>query len=252
MTSASTRSPRIVYVGTAGWVVPASERETSAGDSHLKQYAASLNAVEINSSFHRHHRRETYERWTATVPSRFRFAVKLPKAITHDGDFKFDANVLERFAGEVQGLGAKLAVILVQFPPRLQFESRKAARFFRTLQSNLDALIACEPRHSSWGAERASDLLARYKIARVAADPAPWNGAGEPGGWPGLIYYRQHGSPRRYYSKYADTWLHQLNVRLKASTVTSNWCMFDNTVLGHAYANAKALHALMGDDDQNV
>jgi uncharacterized protein YecE (DUF72 family) len=39
---------------------------------------------------------------------------------------------------------------------------------------------------------------------------------------------------------------------LKASTATRNWCMFDNTVLGHAYANAKALHALMGDDDQNV
>jgi len=40
-------------------------------------------AAEINSSFYRPHRRTIYERWGASVPETFRFAVRIPKAITH-------------------------------------------------------------------------------------------------------------------------------------------------------------------------
>jgi uncharacterized protein YecE (DUF72 family) len=40
--------------------------------------------VEINSSFYRPHRTGTYERWAAFVLEEFRFAVKVPKATTHE------------------------------------------------------------------------------------------------------------------------------------------------------------------------
>ena len=36
------------------------------------------------TAFYRQHRRATYERWAASVPRDFRFAVKIPKTMTHE------------------------------------------------------------------------------------------------------------------------------------------------------------------------
>ena len=74
----------MLILGTAGWRVPSNlgDRFPDSG-SQLARYAAVFNGTEINSSFHRPHRTSTYLRWGASVPDAFRFAVKLPKAITH-------------------------------------------------------------------------------------------------------------------------------------------------------------------------
>jgi uncharacterized protein YecE (DUF72 family) len=73
------------FVGTAGWSFDRryAGHFPEAG-SQLERYSRSLNAAEINSSFHRPHRRSTYERWPASVPEDLRFSVKLPKTITHE------------------------------------------------------------------------------------------------------------------------------------------------------------------------
>lgn len=71
------------------------------------------------------------------------------------------------------------------------------------------AFLVCEPRHASWFTPEAEETLIELEVARVAADPARVPAAGEPGGWPGLVYFRLHGS-----------------------------CIFDNTVLGAATRNA--------------
>lgn len=78
------------------------------------------------------------------------------------------------------------------------------------------------------------------EVARVAADPARVPAAGEPGGWPGLVYFRLHGSPRTYYSAYDEEYLDALASRLAehAAAGRQAWCIFDNTVLGAATRNA--------------
>jgi hypothetical protein len=51
-------------IGTAGWSIGAEYRDAfPAEGSLLERYAARFDTVEINSSFHRPHRRSTYERW---------------------------------------------------------------------------------------------------------------------------------------------------------------------------------------------
>src|SRR5581483_5485928 len=104
-------------IGTAGWAVTERPVAAEAG-SHLERYARKLNAVEINSSFHRPHRTSTYARWAAATPADFRFAVKLPKAMTHERNLKDCGALLDRFMAEVAGLGEKLGVLLVQLPPK--------------------------------------------------------------------------------------------------------------------------------------
>jgi uncharacterized protein YecE (DUF72 family) len=76
--------PPRIFIGCAGWSIARAHAQAfpEAG-THLKRYAQLLPAVEINSSFYRPHRPQTYARWAASTPQTFRFAVKLPRAITH-------------------------------------------------------------------------------------------------------------------------------------------------------------------------
>ena len=54
----------MTLVGCAGWSLPrAVQEQFGAGDSHLARYATRFSAVEINSSFHRPHKRSLYEKW---------------------------------------------------------------------------------------------------------------------------------------------------------------------------------------------
>jgi uncharacterized protein YecE (DUF72 family) len=231
----------MLFLGTAGWSVPASVGGTG---SQLERYARVLNAVEINSSFRKVHRRATYERWARVTPETFRFSVKLPKAITHASTFANDE--LEQFLENVGGLGDKLAVLLVQFPPSRAFDTRAVQVLSDALRQRTSAAIACEPRHASWFAEDVSDWLAERHITRVAADPSRAGGADVPGGWGGLRYFRLHGSPKVYYSAYDEKFLRALNMKITPSGKLT-WCVFDNTVLGAAFENAKFMTALAGD-----
>ena len=191
------------HIGTAGWALPAPVRDTfPAGASNLERYAGRLGAVEINSSFYRPHRRVTYERWAASVPAEFRFAVKLPKAITHERRLRDCEEPLARFAEEIAGLGGKRGPVLIQLPPNLAFDTAEADAFFKMLDAIVGGAAVCEPRHPTWFEAAADALLVRRRIARVAADPARVPGAETPGGWLGVAYLRLHGSPQIYRSGY--------------------------------------------------
>jgi uncharacterized protein YecE (DUF72 family) len=94
----------VIRIGTAGWSIPKEHAEPfPIAGSHLERCGAVLNAVEINSSFYRPHRTATYERRAASMPEHFRFAVKVPKAITHERRLKDAGNLLDQFRSEVSG-----------------------------------------------------------------------------------------------------------------------------------------------------
>ncbi|HEU0149344.1 MAG TPA: DUF72 domain-containing protein [Bradyrhizobium sp.] len=227
-----------LLLGTAGWNVPTSSRERVGGaGSHLERYAQALSAVEINSSFYRPHRLQTYERWARVTPDDFRFSVKVPKVVTHSPEAQ-QADI-DRFMQETAGLGGKLAVFLVQFPPGKAYEEDSARQLFDALQASTPVPLVCEPRHASWFTDEVDRWLTERKISRVAADPSRAAEADQPGGWRGLQYVRLHGSPRIYYSAYEASFVRRLDARLTAMVETSDvWCIFDNTAEGAAMENA--------------
>lgn len=238
---------RRIFVGTAGWSVPRlSTHRCPTEGTHLQRYSLVFNCAEINSSFHRPHAAATYAKWSACTPSDFRFAVKIPRSITHDEELRRSRRALTRFLAETAGLGKKRGPLLVQLPPSLSFDARVATRFFQGLREQHGGLVVCEPRHETWFSVRAEALLVRYKIARVAADPPPVKGADIPGGWKGIVYYRLHGSPRKYWSKYEGEFVDALAKALRAARpLSSVWCVFDNTASGAALENAWELNALL-------
>ena len=233
-----------LYVGTAGWSLPKAEQPRfPAGGSHLERYAAVLPAAEINSSFYRPHRPATYARWAETVPAGFRFSVKVPKAVTHGLRLAGAGGALDAFLAETTALGEKLGCLLVQLPPGLRYDARVASTFLSVLRRRHGGAVAVEPRHPSWFEPGPERLLVKHGAARVAADPAVVPAAGGPGGDRSTVYYRLHGSPRVYDSDYDEGYLDALAGRLRAAARDAEavWCVFDNTAVGAATANALGL-----------
>jgi uncharacterized protein YecE (DUF72 family) len=233
-------------IGCAGWTIHRQYASSfpSLG-SQLERYAQCLTAVEINSSFHRPHRRATYERWAAAVPDGFAFAVKAPHEITHRLRLAGASAALDAFLTQATGLGDKLGPVLLQLPPSLAFDPERVRSFFAALRSCFEGSVVCEPRHPDWFTARADDLLTEFRISRVAADPPRVGTVAEPGGWNGLRYFRLHGSPRLYYSEYRSDQLERFAQQLvpMGSPPTQAWCIFDNTASGAAIVNALALQA---------
>jgi uncharacterized protein YecE (DUF72 family) len=231
-----------LFVGCAGWSIPRqSAGRFPAGGTHLERYARRLPAVEINTSFYRPHLPATYQRWAAAVPEHFRFAVKVPRAITHERRLAESDELLRTFLEQARHLGHNLGPLLVQLPPSLLFDEARAGAFFTLLRAEFAGQVVCEPRHASWFAPAADALLRQARVSRVAADPAPVPQAAEPRDWGGLVYYRLHGSPVMYESAYSQADLLRLRDRLERARPAPAWCIFDNTALGAASENALAL-----------
>lgn len=229
-----------IRIGTAGWSIPrASAVRFEAGGTHLQRYAKQMNCCEINSSFHRPHAVSTYAKWRDSTPSEFRFAVKVPRTITHELKLRDAREPLLAFLDQSSGLGAKRGPLLMQLPPSLGFDIALVDPFLRLLRSVHDGAVVCEPRHGTWFTAESDALLERYRISRVAADPPPAPGASSPSAWPGVSYYRLHGSPRMYWSRYDEAFVCSLAGAVRNATGAGEvWCIFDNTAGGAAMENA--------------
>jgi uncharacterized protein YecE (DUF72 family) len=242
-----------IFIGCAGWSVSAAVQEFFPREgSHLERYAAVFPAVEINSSFYRPHRGATYARWRDSVPEAFRFAAKIPKAITHELRLRQAEVLLEKFIGEVDHLGPKLGCLLIQLPPRLAFDAATAQAFFAALRTLTGVALVCEPRHPSWFDAAAADLFARFDIAYVAADPPVAPLPKTP--TVKTTYIRLHGSPEMYYSAYSNEYLQQLAGTIRIATDAGHrvWCVFDNTARGAAQPNALTLLEQLGLRDGRI
>ena len=237
-----------VRIGLAGWSEAVSRHGASfpapfpADRSALAKYATAFNFVEINASFYRQFRADTYAKWADDVPDGFRFAVKMHRLITHYTRLK-NAALLDPFFDSVAGLGDKLAVVLVQLPPSLAFDSAVATAFFNALRTRYAGAVVCEPRHDSWTAPEALALLAAHRIGLVQIEiPAPER---ERGRHDVPVYVRLHGAPRRYYSAYSPEQLTQLAEFLRLNAKRERFVVFDNTASTAAIRNALELMRLL-------
>ena len=185
--------------------------------------------------------------WAGEVPGHFKFAVKVPREITHNTRLK-NPSLLDEFLEGPFELGGKLGPLLLQLPPNMSFDSYVAGAFFEELRGRFKGQVVCEPRHPTWFDGEVDDLFKDMHIARVAADPAPRQCDDQPGGWKRLVYYRLHGKPKKYYSQYSDEQLDDTAERLeKAARSASTWCIFDNTAAGAGTEDALELMERVGE-----
>jgi uncharacterized protein YecE (DUF72 family) len=236
-----------IRVGTAGWSIPRASAPRFAGPgTHLERYARSLRCAEINSSFYRPHAASTYAKWRDSTPPDFRFAVKMPRTITHELKLQDTREPLMAFLAQTDGLAQKRGPLLVQLPPSFAFDAAIVASFWDLVRREFDGPVVCEPRHPTWFSPQVDSLLEGYRVSRVAADPRPVPTAVVPAGWPRVAYFRLHGSPRTYWSRYDEQYVATLAETLRSIPgVEDAWCVFDNTASGAAIENAWQLHELL-------
>ncbi|WP_375452272.1 DUF72 domain-containing protein [uncultured Devosia sp.] len=177
----------------------------------------------------------------AGVLPHFRFAVKLPKVITHDLKLTTAVPELDIFFGDIAPLAGKLGPVLVQLPPSLAFDGARDAAFCHALRKRCQGRIVIEPRHVSWASPDASAILKQNAIERVYADPQD-PALRDAVDTAGFIYLRLHGAPKIYYSTYSSAEL-ATAARLLRTAAAGSWCIFDNTASGAALRNALALRA---------
>jgi uncharacterized protein YecE (DUF72 family) len=253
MRKPSIHAPRRVHgtvrIGCAGWGLNDAIADQFPGDgTHLERYSQVLNCVEINSSFYKPHRPETYARWRDSVPKSFRFSVKLPRSITHDARLADCEPLLDNFFETAGQLGDTLGCWLAQLPPSLVFEPEVAHAFFVALRERTSLPVAFEARHESWFTAEAAALLKSKHVAYVDADPQPPDCIIKRRADTSLSYFRLHGSPELYRSSYEYPYLDALALTLhdRAKKSKEVWCIFDNTAEGCAQPNALRLKSRRG------
>jgi uncharacterized protein YecE (DUF72 family) len=227
-------------IGTAGWSIPrASASRFEVLGTHLQRYSLRLRCAEINSSFYRPHTQATYAKWRDSTPADFRFSVKMPRTITHELMLRDARAPLEAFLSQTEGLGDKRGPILVQLPPSSAFDCGVVPSFLALMREMYDGALVCEPRHDTWFSAAVDSVLEQYQVSRVVADPPPVPGAVVPTGWSRLAYFRLHGTPRKYWSRYNETDIAELAAAARRlPNAAEVWVIFDNTASGAAIENA--------------
>jgi uncharacterized protein YecE (DUF72 family) len=240
---------RSIYIGTSGWSISKHLAPGSRpGASSLERYAEYFNAVEINSTFYRLPRRTTVERWRDASPDGFRFAVKVPRSITHEARLVGVDDEVSAFCELCAGFESKLGPVLLQLPPSFALDVSVLSRFLQHFTRVSKAQLVLEPRHPTWFVPTVERLLAEHGVARVAADPACCAAAALPFAGRRGVYFRWHGSPRRYFSAYLPEAITALaagliDARRTGGPRSETFCFFDNTALGAAAVNAISLKA---------
>jgi len=145
-------------------------------ESHwLEFYARTFPAVEIDSTFYSPPSPDLARRWVELTPAHFRFACKLPRAITHVCRLRDCTKELNDFLRTIEPLAPKLHVILIQLPPAFSPKDGKTAlrAFLRQLPKAFR--FAIEFRHGGWHRPQIIGLLEKYRVAWVWADTSPLN-----------------------------------------------------------------------------
>ncbi|MEP6810536.1 MAG: DUF72 domain-containing protein, partial [Chthoniobacterales bacterium] len=139
----------------------------------IEFYARYFPAVELDSTFYQAPSEESVLRWAESTPASFRFACRLPRAITHACGLRDCTPELTAFLKVMEPLAEKLRVIHIQLPPSFAPDAgRPALRNFLE-QLPHDFRYAIEFRHPGWHRPQIIRLLTKHRICWVWADTSP-------------------------------------------------------------------------------
>jgi uncharacterized protein YecE (DUF72 family) len=206
----------------------------------LEFYAEHFDTVEINNSFYRLPKPETFEGWRKRSPEGFAFAVKGSRFITHIKRLKDPGESLGRFFDSVDKLGSRAGPILWQLSPTFHRDDERLVHFLEALPRK--HLHAFEFRHKSWLTPEVYALLGAHHAALCIPDrpdlpqhiqrTADWS------------YIRLHSSKHDdgdYSQAELDAWAKR--IREFADAGCDVWVYFDNDQHGFAVRNAQDLHS---------
>ena len=167
-----------IRVGTGGWTYePWRENFYPKGLAHNREleYASRrLTAIEINATYYRLQKPESFAKWRDATPDGFVFSVKALQYSTNRKVLGEAGESIERFLASGLGeLGDKLGPIVWQFATTKVFDRDDFGAFLGLLPAQLGALKlrhAVEVRHPSFATPEFIALARRHEVGIVFAD----------------------------------------------------------------------------------
>jgi uncharacterized protein YecE (DUF72 family) len=165
-------SPPAVHLGTQGWSYPdwvgTFYPPTAKQEDFLPFYAEVFDTVELDTTFYHPPRPSVVRSWARNAPAHFRFAAKVPQAITHTARLSSVGEQMQEFARSLEPLGERLGPLLVQMPAEFEREPGTVGVLDRFLAAApRDLRLAVEFRHASWHRPETTTLL-RARHAALA------------------------------------------------------------------------------------
>jgi len=159
-----------IRIGTQGWSYddwratfypPGSKQE-----DRLPFYSSIFDTVELDTTFYHAPKGTIARSWARHTPEHFRFAAKVPRAISHDAALRGVGEDMERFVKAMEPLGDKLGPVLVQLPAEYTASADTRRDLDVFLAGKPQSLrLAVEFRHDTWHTEEVTDTLRRYGVA---------------------------------------------------------------------------------------
>lgn len=229
-------------IGCSGYHYPEWKRvfypEDIAQRRWFEFYCEHFNTLELNVTYYKFPRLDFLKRWYERSPEGFSFSVKAPRHVTHFKKFKDAHQMLTDFIGTAkEGLAGKLGCVLFQFPSNFQYEEDRLLRITEMLDLSVRNVL--EFRHTSWWNPSVFEALERANII--------FSGMSHPSlpdrvvGTADTLYYRFHGVPHLYNSRYESQKLEEVAQSIIRRGGREAFVYFNNTAEGHAITNAKEL-----------
>jgi uncharacterized protein YecE (DUF72 family) len=206
-----TMTDQSAHLGTSSWLFDAWRGvfypERLPRNQYLSHYATQFDTVEVNTSFYALPAPSTLITWVESVPAGFTFALKFPRAISHDKRLvQCEAETLE-FLDALRALGPVAAPAFLQLPPdftRAAYGRQFAAYLDWLAVAAADLRMAVEVRAPDLLTPAFAAFLAQRGFAAVLVDrvgtpdlyPA-WFDTVAAGAGPAFAFIRWIGDDRR-------------------------------------------------------
>lgn len=273
----------MIHIGLTGWGDhPDVYHPSSSPKEKLQDYSAHFPIVELDASFYAIQPERNIRKWIAETPETFQFVVKAYQGMTghQRGELPYETpeEMFVQFKRSIEPLreAAKLAMILVQFPPWFDCkrENVEQLRFIRHQLEGYD--VAIEFRHQSWYTEAMREktltfLREHHFIHSVCDEPQDGEGSvplvavstrkdkvllrihgRNVNGWRNRTGNNEAWREVRYLYDYSHTELMEIEqaIRQLGNETEHVYVIFNNNSGGHAAENAKRLQKMMGIDFQ--
>jgi uncharacterized protein YecE (DUF72 family) len=138
------------HIGTSGWTYDHWKGTFYPPDipktKWFEYYTTLFSTVEINATFYRFFKDQTYYKWRDTSPDDFVYVLKAPKLITHRKYLLEAEREIKEFYRSVSLLEEKFGLVLLQLAPQTPYDPERLYKALHAFSN--PSKIAVEFRHT--------------------------------------------------------------------------------------------------------
>lgn len=210
----------------------------------LAHYCTAFSSVELNVTFYRIPKPETFVKWRRETLAGFTFSLKGSRFITHVKRLHDPKEPLAHFFDAALHLGEKLVAVLWQFPPSFTLSLERLGAFLGLL-ARYPVRNALEFRNESWLVAEVFDLCREHNVGLCMADWPEF--IREPPLTADFVYIRRHGHGGDYAGCYSRDELERDDLRIRGYLGEGRdvFIYFNNDARGFAPQNARELAGML-------